>query len=297
MKTKFINKANVRGYVFSHSLEMRETGPNSKNPGTEYIRGTLDIATDEDGVSVVPVSFTYVTAKFKSGKDNDTFVTLKKIIDDDISFSDKVAIRVDGDLEVNDFYNRDGELVTYQRVRGGFVHFIDAGPVNPSAKFEAETVLMHIADAENEDGSEYRNLKGFVFNFRNDVSPVTFTVTSTNGIKFFDSCDISADEPYFGKVWGDIVCNTVTKEIETEDTNVGFGEPVVQETSRTYRSWDIAGANVNLGLDDDTITIDELKAACVQREAYLEEEKSRYEARTASANTKSSSDNDFGIPF
>ena len=37
MSKKFINKSYVEGAVYQHSLELKKTGEQSKNPGTEYI--------------------------------------------------------------------------------------------------------------------------------------------------------------------------------------------------------------------------------------------------------------------
>lgn len=53
MKKKLINSTHIEGYVYEHKLELKVSGPNSKNPGTEFINGTLSIATDDDMMNVV----------------------------------------------------------------------------------------------------------------------------------------------------------------------------------------------------------------------------------------------------
>nr|DAG20754.1 MAG TPA: hypothetical protein [Caudoviricetes sp.] len=53
MSKKMKNEAHVEGYVYEHKLEMKESGPNSKNPGTEFISGTLSVATDDEMLNVV----------------------------------------------------------------------------------------------------------------------------------------------------------------------------------------------------------------------------------------------------
>ena len=68
MAKKFINKTYIEGAVYQHSLELKKTGEQSKNPGTEYITGALEIATDDNGINIVPVHFTYVTATTANGK-------------------------------------------------------------------------------------------------------------------------------------------------------------------------------------------------------------------------------------
>ena len=84
---KTINKEHVEGYIQEHSLEIKTVqNTESANYGKEFIRGSLDIATSDDGMNVVTVDFTYVqpTWPAKNGKPertNDTYVALKKIID------------------------------------------------------------------------------------------------------------------------------------------------------------------------------------------------------------------------
>jgi len=43
------------------------TGPNSAHPGTTFISGEIEIATDEAMTNIVPVHFTYVTATTSKG--------------------------------------------------------------------------------------------------------------------------------------------------------------------------------------------------------------------------------------
>ena len=78
---KMINQTHIEGLLYEHKLELKESGPNSKNPGTKFISGTIDIATDDAGVNIVPVHFTYVTEKTAKGSTNATFTTLMNIID------------------------------------------------------------------------------------------------------------------------------------------------------------------------------------------------------------------------
>ena len=78
---KMKNVVHAEGYLYEHELEMKVSGPNSKKPGTEFIRGTIGIATDEELKNIVEFHFTYVTAVTSSGKSNATFTVLKDIIE------------------------------------------------------------------------------------------------------------------------------------------------------------------------------------------------------------------------
>ena len=287
MKAKFTNSVNVRGYLFSTDrLEKR-----TSQKGVEYIGGTINVATDEDALNVVPVNFTYVTATFKNGNPNTTYQFLESIINGETKTyetagTEAARIRVDGDIEVNDWINRDGEAIASRRIRGSFVHPLNAGETfgaNP-AHFEADMLIQSVVSKESADGSEYLTLNGFVFNFRGEILPVNFSVSSESGMQFFENQDISSSDPYFGKVWGDIKSTVVTTTTEQDASEVGFGAPAVQTSSRTFRTWEVSGANVNLGLDDSTVTMDELKAAMETRNKTLADVRARYEARTNGGN-------------
>ena len=39
MKKKMTNTTHIEGLLYEHKLELRESGPNSKNPGTKFIMG------------------------------------------------------------------------------------------------------------------------------------------------------------------------------------------------------------------------------------------------------------------
>ena len=44
MKKNMNNRSHIEGLLYQHSLELKVSGENSKNPGTEFISGTIEIA-------------------------------------------------------------------------------------------------------------------------------------------------------------------------------------------------------------------------------------------------------------
>ena len=273
-KQNFINNVSVRGYVFSHTLQERDS---TRNPGEKIIMGIVNVATDDDAINVVPVNF-FVNEKTKAGKTNATFTNLHQIIAENKTYEEcgtnAARVRIQGAIDVNDFYVRDGQLVTGKRVRGSFLHFLNAGEAIssdkvPATSFEADVLLQAAVESESNDGSDYVSLRGFAFNYRGDVLPVTFSVQSEGGKNFFLGEDISAANPYFGKVWGNIKSTVVVSEQEEDSAKTAFGAPQVHETSRTFRTWEVVGANVNEGLGEDTITQAELTQKMGERNARL----------------------------
>ena len=75
-----VNRSHIEGFIYEHDLQLRESGANSKHPGTKFIMGNLSIATDNDMTNIVPVHLTYVTATNPKGNTNATFGIHNQII-------------------------------------------------------------------------------------------------------------------------------------------------------------------------------------------------------------------------
>ena len=72
----------TEGYVYStgsnfNQLSERVTGENSKNPGTKYIAGNLDVAVDDTGLNVITIHYTYVTETYKSGQTKSLIIPIR----------------------------------------------------------------------------------------------------------------------------------------------------------------------------------------------------------------------------
>ena len=50
-KTK--NETHIEGYLYENKLDIKTSGSKTKNPGVEFINGTIGIATDEEMLNVV----------------------------------------------------------------------------------------------------------------------------------------------------------------------------------------------------------------------------------------------------
>lgn len=300
MKKNWTNQVDIQGYVFDFGSDERRglhkavTGPNSKNPGTEYIQGDINIATDEDATNVVTVHYAYVVPTFpaKDGKperDNPIYQTLANLLDTAKTYKefgkDAQKVRISAELEANEFYNRDDELVTAKRIRGGFIHLMSpTEPISKPAKFTLECVLVGCRDKEVEDGDDYVILSGFAFNFRNDLIPFDVDVTNEGGKNYFRGLDITKKNPVATKIWGNIISNIVKSEKTIENA---FGEPTVETTERTIRSWSVTGASPEtMEYGDDTVmTNKDMKKLITAREERLAEEKKRQEEYRASQNS------------
>lgn len=295
MKNTMINRSHIEGFVYEHALELKVTGEKSKNPGTEFISGTISIATDNACVNIVPVHFTYVTATTAKGSANATFGVLKNVIDGVVGTimkdgKDKAGkVRIDSALGLNEFYSdRNGkeELVSAKRNEGGFVHVVDVLAEDEKVRntFEADMVITQVihVDADDEKGTpEKAIIKGAIFDFRKSLLPVDFSATNANAIAYFEGLGVSQKEPVFTKVWGRQVSEVTVREIREESA---FGDDSVREVKNTRRDFVITGASKDPYVWDDesSLTAAELTEAMANREVYLAEVKRRQDEYKAS---------------
>ena len=290
-----INRTHIEGSLYQHNLELKVTGENSKNPGTEFISGNVEIATDNEGLNIVPVHFTYVTALTSKGKPNATYNVLKAIIDGTHGSVMKdgkdgaAKFRIDSAIGLNEWFtDRNGteELVSVKRNEGGFVHVV--ADVNEDEKvrntFELDMIITgtRIVEADPErDLPEKLIVKGATFNFRNDLLPIELSVVNPHAINYFESLDASNSNPIFTKVKGRQVSETIVKRIEEESA---FGESSIREVRDTRKDFVITWAQKEPYVWDDeqTITAAELKNCMSARETALAAMKARQDEYKAS---------------
>ena len=302
MKKVMNNQTHIEGYVYDHSLELKTSGENSKNPGTQFIAGNLGIATDEDMMNVVQVHFTYVTAVTSKGKPNATFNTLQAIIDGKIpnamvSGKENAArVRIDSALALNEWYDNRTEgspLVSVKRNEGGFVHQLTiAENLNPAvedrATFDCDMLITKVTRVE---ANEERNtpekvvLKGYIFDFRNSILPVEFSVVdgvSPNGaMDYFEDLDISSKNPLFTRIKGRQISQTIERTVEEESA---FGEASVRIVRSSQRDFVVTWAAKEPYVWDDETTLlgSEVEKALADREVTLADMKKRQEEYQAS---------------
>ena len=293
---KNLNSIGITGYVYSfgdkngrNELKLSVTGEKSKNPGTEYISGIVNIAVDEMGLNVIPVTFTYVTATYaKSGKSNPNFSVLKRLIDEaqtwvKVGKENAATVKIDGSVGLNEFYveeNGEDRLVSTKINSGSFISFVNELPnENERAVFKCDMLISKVthieADEERNIKEDYATVRGAVFDFRNAILPLDFMVKNPQGMSYFESMDTD-EAPVYTKVWGRINCSTTTTESVEESA---FGEATVRVFEKKVNEWVITGTAkepYEFG-DEDVMTGEELAKAMQDREINLAEMKKRNE--------------------
>lgn len=290
-----INTTHIEGKLYEHNLTLKTSGPNSKTPGTEFITGTVSVATDDACTNVVSVHFTYVTAITAKGGANATFNLLKSIIDKNTkSIMEHGAdeanyIRIDSAIGLNEFYSdRSGkeELVSAKRNEQGFVHPMAANDLRNESErntFKCDMLITGVTlkEADEEKGlAEKAIVKGAIFDFRKSLLPVEFSVSDPGGIDYFMGLGASQSEPVFTQVWGNQISETI---IRKEEVPSAFGDTQIKETKSTRKDFVITGAKPETyEWDSDDITAAEVAKMQADREVYLADIKKRQDEYKAS---------------
>ena len=303
---KTINKVRVEGRLYDISkLALKKVeNKESAHFGEDFIGGSIDVATDEEGLNIVTVNFTFVQPTYKSGKTNATYGVLKSLIETGKTIikdgaDNATLVRVDAALGLNDFYtDRNGEetLVSAKTVNGSFVNIINKlNDESARSTFECDMLIngttLVEANEERHIDKDYLIVKGAIFDFRNAIMPIEFIVKNEGGMKYFEGLNASAKEPVFTKVWGQIHSENIVNRVEQESA---FGEPTVKEYSRTVREYIVTGTSkpdavYEVGNAENGITEDEVKKALADREVYLAGVKKRQDDYNASKNSGAAS--------
>lgn len=297
MAKKMINSTHVEGYVYEHELELKVSGPNSKNPGTEFINGTLNIATDDALTNVVPVHFTYVTALTTKKQPNATYNLLKAIIDGKIGSvmehgkENAGKVRIDSAIALNEWFDTRTEgnpLVSVKRNEGGFVHSVSE-LCKPEERATFNTDIL-ITSTRRVEANEERGLpekvvvKGYIFNFRGDILPIEYSVIEPAGaLDYFENIGATEKTPVFTRVQGKQVSQTVVRTIEEEGA---WGDTHVREVKSSYRDFVINWAYKDgyTWDDEETILASELAEKMAKRELDLADAKKRQDEWQANKN-------------
>lgn len=286
---KNLNTINIEGRVFEHDLAIKTVqNQQSENYGKEFINGTLSVATDEEGLNVLTVHYTYVTPTTNNGNVNATYNNLKRIIEGNTWITDgkdaATKVRLTPSLALNDFYPQGADqLVSQQRPEGGFVSIVSE--LKPEGQqrqsFTLDIIITGVtlieANPENNVSEDYLKLNCAAFNFRNDILPITLIAKDSVApgcMEYFMGLEASQSNPIYTQVKGEIRNTTVKVEKTIESA---FGAPTVDISERKQKEWIITWATPTTYAfgEEDTITVEELTKAIADRNVHLEEIKTR----------------------
>lgn len=301
-KKKFINSVTIQGYLYDHDLKAKESGPNSKNPGTPFINGSIKIATDEDLTNIIEIHYSYITPTFGTGpdaKENPNYAVLLNIANGKVATvmsSDKASamkLQATPSIDLNDFISKEKEkeIVSYKRLEGGFIRKLTVldKPENERAVFEADVLINGCKrmEADEEKGlPEKLILKLACFNYRKELLPMDMSVLIPGAMDYFESLEPSQKTPILTKIKGKIVSQTVIKKTEEESA---WGEIIVRTSQSSHRDYVVTWAQREPYEFDneETLLASELQEMIQNRELHKADVRKRdeeYRSKQAGAN-------------
>lgn len=299
-KKKFINSVTIQGYLYDHDLKAKESGPNSKNPGTPFINGSIKIATDEDLTNIIEIHYSYVTPTFGTGpdaKENPNYAILLNIANGNVATvmsSDKesaMKLQATPSIDLNDFPNKEKEIVSYKRLEGGFIRKLTVldKPENERAVFEADVLINGCKrmEADEEKGlPEKLILKLACFNYKKELLPMDMSVLIPGAMDYFESLEPSQKNPVLTKIRGKIVSQTVIKKTEEESA---WGEIIVRTSKSSHRDYvvDWAQREPYEFDNEETLLASELQEMIQNRELHKADVRKRdeeYRSKQGGAN-------------
>ena len=302
MRKKLVNTEKIQGYLYDTKLEKKTVkNEQSANYGKEYIAGSIDVATSEDGMNVVTIKYTYISPTTKNGGKNKTYDTLLQLINGGKTWvkdgkENALKVKIDTALALNEFFSdRSGEeqLISAKENNGGFITIVsEIEPVEEKrTKFECD---MYITGYKDIDGDDDRNilphgeLSGWVFNFKGEPLPVTFKIRNERGLDYFRGLGINEHNPVFTLVRGILSSSSRTYKKEIESA---WGETEVEEQTYTSKEWTVTSSAPEaypLGDAENGITpedVKELKAVREKTVAEIKAKRDAYEASKAGTDT------------
>ena len=277
-----MNRQVLEGRLYDFDLAKKVVKNQSSNYfGQEFWSGTLHIATDEAGLNVIPVHYTFVLPTFGSGKPDSRFSAFEKITSEEKTWlkvgkenAEMIRLTPSGDL--NDFYIvNDDRAVSAQRNEGGFITFIkELAPEGTSRnKFTYDMIINKVTVVEPKEDTDdvlHARIHGIIFNFRGAILPWDLIAYNPKAIEYFEGLGVSSANPIYTQVWGSIKNTTIRVEKEVENA---WGEPMVEYSERTRREWVIEGSKPQLYDFTDEDRAD-LQKKIADRNIHLEEVKS-----------------------
>lgn len=310
---KNVNVEHIEGRVYQHSLEIKTVkNQQSANFGKSYIGGKIEVATDEAGMNIVPVEFTYVTETTKNGGKNKNYSEMLKLIHDGKTWMEHgpeaaTKVSIDTSLALNDFYVQEGneDVLVSQKVNsGGFLTIVAElkADENLRSTFKTDMLITNVtridANPEKHIDEDYVVVRGAVFDFKNALLPVEFVVRNPGGMQYFEELDATGANPVYTQVWGRITNMTQSYSQPVESA---FGEPAVDTRERKIREWVITGASkvpFDFG-DEKVMTAEEVMKANQDRQVYLADKKKQRDEYLAQKNAAANAAPSFpamGVP-
>lgn len=297
------NKVFIEGLL--SEVDINEITYKKNGVDVKALSGSIKVRVDQENKDgsittlEIPVHL-FANELNSKGEPNSAFKSTRTIMDSFTSIASggeekATAVRISGSsaqIVMNEYYDKNGNFVSYPRIRGSFVNSIERSKMIPKAEFDVEFVVAKVEDSVDREGMPDGRLKimGIVPQYGNKVDVMPFYAINPNAITFIKSYWAEGNTV---KMHGTInFTSTVSEKVE----EVAFGDPIVKHfTTNVSELIGTAGTNPLEG--DLAFDNNEIKAALTQRNADLEAQKARDMSRTKQSSAPAQSGFGDGLGF
>ena len=297
------NKVRIEGILSEINLKY---GSFVKNGVTvDNIGGNIKVLVhqtinNEDVTLEIPV-YMFATKFTNLGKPNPAYESIEKVMTEYVSIAsgageagaDKIRI-TNGNIRMNEYYNQQGQLVSFPRVNASFVTKA-TGEFRPEASWSLEFAVSSMDFVTDDDGVEVEpkklRIKVIVPQYGGKVDTMEFYATNPRVIDAITSY-WENQKTYSAK--GRLNFTSTTREIIEE---CDFGEPDVRVQTVSVSELIVTKGTQSAMEDDMEFKPADLAAALKEHKAYLETLKDKTSQKPHSTPAPTSSNQEFDLGF
>lgn len=274
------NVVRIEGILSETDLKYGSFDKN--NTKVNFISGIIKIQVNQEinGEAVtleVPVHM-FASEYTNKGAKNPAYQSIERIKNEYVSIAaaggtaNADCVRItNGKITMNEYYGRDGRLVSFPRITASFVNKIKADELSPSATFTTNFVVakkMNEVDNEGIETGRYK-VTGIVPQYGGKVDVIEFITANKNVINAIEQYwNVNDTVSAQGRLNFSSKTENVVKEVD-------FGEPQVTTRTISVSELVITGGS-STPLDGDfAYDMGEIQTALAERKAHLEETKNK----------------------
>lgn len=211
------NNVEIIGTIKKVSIEEKT----SKNTGKPMILGSVLVEV-QDGDKIHNINCKLFSFKLKKDGTENGLYKGYKTVEEEYKPGDRV--RVNGNLTINEYYNQQGSLISFNEVRGVFFNRLEGEEANKSDKAIAtiETVVENMISEMDENGIPTGNLEvdAFTVGYGGSIIPLQNMIIGQNLAQTFQNMYIPGST---GRITMKINNYAVVGEEEVVEQSAGFG--------------------------------------------------------------------------
>lgn len=283
MLAQALNKVEIEGILSEINLDYKSYQDKTTGKTVEAIGGDVKVRVrqvinkgEEPTVLDIPV-FMFSPKLKKDGTPNSSYESIKDIKENFTSINmaggenGADGIRFTGkycSLEMNEFYNQKGQLVSYPRIKASFASKVERDRVKEKATFEVELMVSDMTnEVVNDEDTGRLVIVGSVPQYGGKVDVIKFIASNQGVISGIQQMWSEADTV---KASGKL---NFTSRTEIYIPEVALGE--AEEQTRTVSVSELVITGGSEPYSDGAYEIEDIRAGLAARKSRLEAQKEK----------------------